>query len=273
MKTIYFAFAFFFYITTAYGAFSVDSVTVDSVWNTDSSWYDNNGLLQQRNSRDCRIRFLPRDSGIITQCSVSVSLDSGKTWNPSPNPLRIIVDCVNSVIHYGQKGVVIVRVFGQDRSNVVFRIKIIACPITPGCPHSPQKTIPLDVADPMIRVVSPNGGEMFHVGQQCTVKVCSRYAPAGGAEMSIIIGGKAYTTPDYYPGPINVNSMQGDSLEFAQHGDSVVIANIFAIPDTLYQLSSTDKISSISYECLIVINAYNPPYYPDTSDCYFSIVK
>jgi hypothetical protein len=146
-------------------------------------------------------------------------------------------------------------------------------PPGPKCPLFPQNTIPLDLADPMIRVVSPNGGEVFHVGQQCTVKVCSRYAPAGGAEIRIVIGKKAYTTPDYYPGPINVNSMHGDSSEFAQHGDSVVIANIFAIPDTLCQLSSTAKISSISNECVIVISAYLPRYYPDTSDCYFSIVK
>jgi hypothetical protein len=272
MKTIYFTFAFFFCIATAYGAFSVDSVTVDSVWNSDSSWYDNNGLLQQRNSRDCRISFLPRDSGTVAQCSVSVSLDSGKTWNPTPNPLRIIVDCINSVIHHGQKGVVIVRVFGQDRANVVFRIKIRLCPITPGCPHSPQPP-PVDAFDPAIRIISPNGGEVFQVGQQCTVKVCSRYRPAGGAEMRIVIGGKAYTTPQYYPGPMKVNSMEGDSSEFAHHGDSVVIANIFAIPDTLYQLSGTAKISSISDECVIVIGSYNPPYYPDTSDCYFSIKK
>jgi hypothetical protein len=146
-------------------------------------------------------------------------------------------------------------------------------PQEPKCPLFPQNTIPLDLADPMIRIVSPNGGEVFHVGQQCTVKVCSRYAPAGGAEMRIVIGGKAYTTPQYYPGPMNVNSMQGDSSEFAQHGDSVVIASIFAIPDTLYQLSNTTKISSISNECVIEIRSYSPPYYPDTSDCYFSIVK
>jgi hypothetical protein len=148
-------------------------------------------------------------------------------------------------------------------------------PAANNCPLFPQNTIPLDLADPMIRVVSPNGGEVFHVGQQCTVKVCSRYAPAGGAELRFVIGGKAYTTWQYSPGPMNVNAMQGDSAEIANHGDSVVIANIFAIPDTLYQLDTTAeiKISSISNECVIVINRYNPPYYPDTSDCYFSIVK
>jgi hypothetical protein len=74
---------------------------------------------------------------------------------------------------------------------------------------------------------------------------------------------------------MNVNSMQGDSAEIALHGDSAVIANIFATPDTLYQLdtSAEIKISSISDECVIVIGAYNSPNDPDTSDCYFSIVK
>jgi len=146
-------------------------------------------------------------------------------------------------------------------------------PAEPKCPLFPQRTTPLDLSDPMIRIVSPNGGEVFHIGQQCTVKVCSRYAPQGGAEMRFIIGEKAYTTADYYPGPMNVNSMTGDSTEFAQHGDSIVIANIISIPDTLYQLDDTVKISSVSDKCLIEIRAYNPPYYPDTSDCYFSIAR
>jgi hypothetical protein len=173
------------------------------------------------------------------------------------------------------------RCYGRNVFFAVVFLLSILCfcnktstgPAAINCPLFPQKTIPLDVMDPMIRVVSPNGGEVFHVGQQCTVKVCSRYAPEGGAEMRFVIGGIAYTTEQYYPGPMNVNAMQGDSVEFAQHGDSTVIANIFAIPETLYQLSSTDKISSISNECVIVINAYLPTYYPDTSDCYFSIKK
>jgi hypothetical protein len=142
------------------------------------------------------------------------------------------------------------------------------------CPLFPQKIVPLDTTDPMIRIVSPNGGEVFHVGQQCTVKVCSKDAPDGGADIRFVIGGKTYTTPDYYPAPINVNTMRGDSAELALHGDSVVIANIFSIPDTLYPIDVGDTpISSVSNNCLIMLRAYNPPYYPDTTDCYFSIVK
>jgi hypothetical protein len=176
----------------------------------------------------------------------------------------------------------IAGIVGRRYGRLAFIISVLltavlCSPSKPGpnhCPHSPQPP-PIDAFDPWFRIISPNGGEVFHVGQQCTVKVCSRYAPAGGAELRFVIGGKAYTTWQYSPGPMNVNAMQGDSAEIANHGDSVVIANIFAIPDTLYQLDTTAeiKISSISNECVIVINRYNPPYYPDTSDCYFSIVK
>jgi hypothetical protein len=162
-------------------------------------------------------------------------------------------------------------------SAVVLLAGVLCSPSKPNpnrCPHSPQPA-PIDAFDPWFRIISPNGGEVFHVGQQCTVKVCSRYRPSGGADMRFVIGGKAYTTWQYYPGPMNVNSMQGDSAEIALHGDSVVIANIFATPDTLYQLDTNAeiKISSISDECVLVIGSYNPQYYPDTSDCYFSIVK
>jgi hypothetical protein len=141
------------------------------------------------------------------------------------------------------------------------------------CPLFPQRTVPVDAADPMIRIVSPNGGEVYHIGQQCTVKVCSRYTPMGGAELRICIGDKFYSTKDYAPAPMYVNPMNGDSAEFADHKDSVVIANVFTIPDTFYEVSGTDKISSVTDKCLIQISAYGAPYYPDSSDCYFSIVK
>jgi hypothetical protein len=108
-----------------------NSVSVDSVWNSDSSWYDLNGILQQRNSRDCHISFLSQDTGCISQCTVSVSLDSGKTWAPNPNPLCILVNCVDSTVHQGQKANVVVRVLGQDRPNVVFKVETNICKTTP----------------------------------------------------------------------------------------------------------------------------------------------
>jgi hypothetical protein len=142
----------------------------------------------------------------------------------------------------------------------------------PKCPLFPQHS-PVSAADPAIRIMSPNGGELFHIGEQCTVKVRSRYAPPGGAEMCISIDGRAYTIPQSYPATMSVATMEGDSVEFAKHGDSTVIANIFTIPDSLYLLRDTTKISSISEKCLIIVRAYSSPYYPDTTDCYFSIAK
>ena len=41
----------------------VDSVCVDSVWNSDSSWYDNQGNPQQRYSRDLNLSFKPMGGG------------------------------------------------------------------------------------------------------------------------------------------------------------------------------------------------------------------
>jgi hypothetical protein len=140
------------------------------------------------------------------------------------------------------------------------------CPLYP--PHAP---IAMD--DPAIRIMAPNGGEVFRVGQQCTVKVRSRLSPNGGAKMSLVIGGNGYTMPDYCPMEMSVASMDGDSVEYADHGDSTVIAAIFTVPDSLCATGGFTKISSISNECLLAIHAYGWPYYSDTTDCYFSIVK
>ena len=109
-------------------------ISVDTIWNSDSSWYDVNGLLQQRSSRDFRISFtVPQDTSVFVQCSLSISLDSGKTWNASPNPLRILgTDAAYAGMFFqcGRKGTVTARVFGQDRPNVVFRITAL-CTLPP----------------------------------------------------------------------------------------------------------------------------------------------
>jgi hypothetical protein len=105
---------------------SVDSVTVDSVWNSDSSWYDGNGVLQQRFARDCVISFIPRDSGFAS-CTLKVSLDSGKTWSADPNPLTILDSSLSKPISCGQKKHIKARLFGGDRQNVVFKIDANIC--------------------------------------------------------------------------------------------------------------------------------------------------
>jgi len=99
-------------------AFSVDSVTVDSVWNSDSSW---NGGANQRQSRDCWVSFKLVGNGMV-QCSLSLSVDGGATWSFSPESLMVLGSSIKQPIACGTKGRVKVRVLGGDRPNVVMRI-------------------------------------------------------------------------------------------------------------------------------------------------------
>ena len=64
---------------TAAQQLQVDSVSVDSVWNSDSSWTNGLGVAQQRYSRDLFLSFIPMGGG-MAQCFVEMSVDSGKTW-------------------------------------------------------------------------------------------------------------------------------------------------------------------------------------------------
>ena len=139
MKAIYLTLAPFLFCFASYAA-SVDSVCVDSVWNSDSSWYDGNGILQYRTSRDCRITFVPQGSGVAT-CSLSVSIDSGNSWGPIPNPLQIVSNNSLSVpLQCGKKGFIIARVLGANRSNVVFKVTSSICnPLKITSPVSGQR--------------------------------------------------------------------------------------------------------------------------------------
>ncbi len=99
----------------------VDSVTVDSVWSSDSSWYDGNGILQQRLSRDCKISFIPQGEG-MARMFIALSIDSGKTWAPSPNSLSVMNNALASTFITGTKATITVRVLGSDRPGVAFKM-------------------------------------------------------------------------------------------------------------------------------------------------------
>jgi formylglycine-generating enzyme required for sulfatase activity len=99
----------------------VDSVRVDSVWNSDSSWHDGQGILRQRTSRDCLLSFSLFGQG-DAQCYIVLSIDSGRTWAPSPNPLIVMDTGIKSPVPCGTKQRIKVRVLGEDRSKVVFRV-------------------------------------------------------------------------------------------------------------------------------------------------------
>ncbi len=104
-----------------HASLTVDSVTVDSVWNSDSTWYDDLGILQERKSRDCIVGFKPEGQG-KAECSIELSIDGGGTWGPNPNPLRILDDGMALPAQCGIKKQIKLRVFGGDRPNMVFRI-------------------------------------------------------------------------------------------------------------------------------------------------------
>jgi hypothetical protein len=125
MKTTLPAIAILACFALSHGS-SVDSVTVDSVWNSDSSWHNSNGVPQQRSARDCFISFVPQGSGYVS-CSLAVSLDSGKTWDSSPNLLTILDSSLNDPFQCGKKSHTRARVIGDDRTNVVFRITSSTC--------------------------------------------------------------------------------------------------------------------------------------------------
>ena len=101
----------------------VDSVMVDTVWKSDSSWYDGQGILQQRYSRDLYLSFKPMPAGGgMAQCFVAISIDTAKTWAPSPNPLSVLDNGIASLVQCGTAGKVKLRVLGQDRPGVAFKV-------------------------------------------------------------------------------------------------------------------------------------------------------
>jgi hypothetical protein len=126
------------------------------------------------------------------------------------------------------------------------------------CPHYPPPP-PLDAFDPEFRIISPNGGEVFHVGDQCTVKVRS-LRPVPSALIFVDIGGKSL-----WPPPFSVMTAE-------LPGDSTINAVIFTVPDSFTTYGGS-QVYSVSDSCLITITDYKTETYTDFSDCYFSIKK
>ncbi len=124
----------------------MDSVTVDSVWNSDSTVTDSAGdTLFQRHSRDLYLSFMPRGEG-MAQCAASISIDSGIAWSQPVDSeavpdtgtiidtqtvadtgffgdsLLVLDSGLTSLVPCGTTGRVKLRVLGQDRPNVAFRV-------------------------------------------------------------------------------------------------------------------------------------------------------
>ncbi|MBD3240820.1 MAG: hypothetical protein GF331_09565, partial [Chitinivibrionales bacterium] len=97
----------------------VDSVTVDSIWNSDSTWIDSVGVQRTRESRDCRVRFIPRGSGMVS-ISVAFSPDGGVTWDQGPDIIQVLHGRAAYPVDY--RCIIHVRVFGGDRENVALKV-------------------------------------------------------------------------------------------------------------------------------------------------------
>jgi hypothetical protein len=112
----------------------------------------------------------------------------------------------------------------------------------------------VDSEDPGYAVISPNGGELFHIGDRCTVKVTSAYS--GDAVLHLCLEDGLYYVP------LSI------SRSFNPQIDSIFVIEI---PDT-FDIYGT-KVSAVSDECVIKLSDYiDRILYYDESDDFFRIV-
>jgi formylglycine-generating enzyme required for sulfatase activity len=112
----------------------VDSVMVDSVWNSDNAG---------KQSRDCKISFIPRGEG-TAMMTLTVSLDSGKTFAPFADSLNVLNYALYAPFTVGQKDTITVRILGGDRTKVAFRM-------------TAEQDAPVIAGSPKVRVLGPTG--------------------------------------------------------------------------------------------------------------------
>jgi hypothetical protein len=102
-------------------------------------------------------------------------------------------------------------------------------------------------------VISPNGGQVYAVGDTLTAKVGSR-SPYSVTMLTMVIGFVGYDFP-------------GQTTQFVAQQDTL---HSFVIPT--YFKTGNDSISSISNECYIHLADYSIPGNYDESDSAFSIL-
>lgn len=123
-------------------------------------------------------------------------------------------------------------------------------------------TEPIDEFDPAYRIISPNGGETFYIGDQCTVLVTSR-GSGGSAKVNFVIGRYHLNLPPSY-------DVMGANLS----GNDAVDTFIYTIPDSFGYVTpdlETYKVSSVTDSCVMRFENYNNPGYVDYSDYCFRI--
>lgn len=122
---------------------------------------------------------------------------------------------------------------------------------------------PVDSLDPRYRIIRPNGGEVFHVGEQCTVVVSSE-KPGEGQIFLHLEGGE------------HVFALPGLNASIDPTRDSMVT---FVIPEsfTAYRYNPASgqtepfPVSPVSSACFVEIRDYNDNTYGDFSDGPFAI--
>jgi hypothetical protein len=111
------------------------------------------------------------------------------------------------------------------------------------------------VLDPHYTVVRPNGGEIFYIGEQCTVIVHST-TDANGILILKIRAGR-FSHP-----------LVGSTGNINPFTDTMVI---FTVTDSM-AINDSVNVNSISDSCYIQLNDYETSTgYRDYSDCYFAI--
>jgi hypothetical protein len=100
------------------GAFRVDSVTVDSVWNSDTA-EGGAGIAR----RAARIFFVPVADDSVT-CVVDMSFDSGVSWTCDRDLLNVAGGSTSFRAAPNRRTSVTVQVRSGDTTGVVFRVTI-----------------------------------------------------------------------------------------------------------------------------------------------------
>jgi hypothetical protein len=123
-----------------------------------------------------------------------------------------------------------------------------------------EKPLPYDPTtdefNPNYKILYPNGGETFMVGQQCTVKVTT------------IRNGNAMLNITFNNG-LNWDLLPGLDRSINPAIDSLIV---FTIPDSV-SIGKGKKISTVSDYCWLQIMDYGNPNFKDLSDAPFSIKK
>lgn len=137
---------------------------------------------------------------------------------------------------------------------------ILPCDTCDTTPADTADSIAL-IDDPEYRIISPNGGELFHVGEQCSVVVTA--VRQAKAVLKLKFGRYTLKIPE---AGVAINPYE-DTL------------HVFTIRAT-YQREEynpvsgeveTVNLSPVSDKCKIVVEDYNVPVIDDESDDYFSI--